>query len=438
MRHFRACTLFVCLSGAVAAQNDAAPQVLPSWASIHYQATSIGQTHGEFNSPYQGTNSLPPHREDFVSLTSTLFLTLRAGAHWEFVVTPEIAGGKGFGNVTGIAGFANGEIPRVAGATPALYLARGYVKASWALGPDDSAAKPGADGEPGTPPASSRITSVVGKFGLTDFFDNNAYSHDPRTQFINWSIMYNGAWDYPADVRGYTIGLVQELSLKSWSLRAATALEPTEANGAALDWNVARNRGEVAECERRYRVGGQAGAIRALGFLNREDGGTFREALKQPGTPDVTATRCSGTAKYGFGLNLEQAVTKDIGVFGRYGWSDGKTEAWAFTQVDRSLSGGVSLAGRLWKRPKDSIGFGAVRNGLSGDQRAYLAAGGHGFIIGDGRLNYRPEATVESYYAFQLNRMTTLSLDYQRIANPAYNHDRGPVAVYSLRVHLEQ
>ncbi len=436
MRWLCAYMVFVCLSRGAAAQSDAASTPQPSWFSVHYQATSIGQTHGEFNSPYEGANSLPPHREDFVSLTSTLFLAIRAGKHLEFVVNPEIAGGKGFGNVTGIAGFTNGEIPRVAAATPTLYLARGYVKASWALGPEEETVESGANVVPGQR-AVNRMTTIVGKFGLTDFFDNNTYSHDPRTQFMNWSIMYNGAWDYPADVRGYTVGAMQELTMKSWSLRAATALEPTEANGPTLDWRVARNRGEVVEYEQRYQIGGQRGALRTLGFLNKEDGGTFRAALKQPGTPDVVATRHNGTEKYGFGLNLEQAITPDIGVFGRYGWADGKTEAWAFTQIDRSLSGGLSLAGRLWRRSKDSIGAGGVRNYLSGDQRAYLAAGGLGFIIGDGRLNYRPESIMESYYAFQLNRIVKLSLDYQHIANPAYNHDRGPVSVYTLRVHIE-
>jgi high affinity Mn2+ porin len=437
MRWACACSLFIFLSAVAAAQGDPAPQAQPSWVDIHFQATSIGQTHGAFNSPYEGDNSLPAHRENLVSLTSTLFLTIRAGTHWEFVVNPEIAGGKGFGNVTGIAGFTNGEIPRVAAATPTLYLARGYVKASWALGPDEEAAKSGASGEPGTQ-ASNRITSVVGKFGLTDFFDNNAYSHDPRTQFMNWSIMYNGAWDYSADVRGYTVGVMQELTMKSWSLRAATALEPTEANGPTLDWRVAKNRGDVVEYEQRYRIGSQTGALRALGFLNREDGGTFRTALEQPGRPDVIATRRNGTAKYGFGLNLEQALTKDIGVFGRYGWSDGKTETWAFTQIDRSISGGTVACGRSWRRPGDHVGVAAVRNQLSGDQRSFLARGGMGFIIGDGRLNYRPESVLETYYSWRATSLLTATVDYQRIANPAYNRDRGPVSVYSLRLHVEK
>ena len=205
-----------------------------------------------------------------------------------------------------------------------------------------------------------------------------------------------------------------------------------------LDWRVAKNRGDVVEYEQRYRLHGQGGVLRTLGFLNREDAGTFLEALQRPGIPDLGPTRRNGTEKYGFGLNLEQAITSDIGVFGRYGWADGKTEAWAFTQIDRSLSGGLSIRGRLWKRRNDGIGIAAVRNYLSGDQRAFLAAGGMGFIVGDGRLNYRPETIVETYYAWQVNHMLTLSADYQHIANPAFNQDRGPVSVYSARVHLER
>jgi high affinity Mn2+ porin len=437
MRWLCAYTVFVCLSGGAAAQSDPSAQIQPSWVSVQFQATSIGQTHGEFDSPYAGENSLPAHRENFVSLTSTLFLTVRAGSHLEFVVNPEIAGGKGFGNVTGIAGFTNGEIPRVAAATPTPYLARGYVKASWALGPDEEAVESGADVLPGTR-AANRITSVVGKFGLTDFFDSNTYSHDPRTQFMNWSIMYNGAWDYSADVRGYTVGAIQELSLGAWTWRVATALEPTVANGPTLDWRVMKNRGDVAEVEHRHQVCAQAGAIRVLGFYNREDAGTFREALAAPGIPSLDASRRNGTAKYGLGVNLEQAITRDIGVFGRYGWADGKTEAWAFTQIDRTVSGGTVVCGRSWRRPGDHVGVAAVRNQLSGDQRSFLARGGMGFIIGDGRLNYRPESILESYYSWRATSLLTATVDYQRIANPAYNRDRGPVAVYSLRLHVEK
>jgi high affinity Mn2+ porin len=176
----------------------------------------------------------------------------------------------------------------------------------------------------------------------------------------------------------------------------------------------------------------------APGYLNRERAGTFREAPLVSGVADLGPTRRPGTEKYGFGVNLEQEIAPDIGAFARYGWSDGKTEAWAFTQIDRSLSGGISIDGKLWKRKSDRIGIAAVRNYLSGDQRSFLAQGGLGFIIGDGRLNYAPESITESYYAWQVIRDWTLTLDYQRIVNPAYNRDRGPLSVATLRVHWER
>lgn len=386
--------------------------------SFHFQATSIGQHHGDFPSLYEGDNSLPNHSENRVSLTTTAFIEFRANSWIDLVVNPEVAGGKGFGDVTGIAGFPNGEIPRVASATPTPYFARAFMRNHWEL-------------------HGKRLTLVTGKFAITDYFDNNSYSHDPRTQFMNWSLMYNGAWDYPADTRGYTIGALQELATTHWSLRAASVMEPTTANGPTFDTRIAKNRGEAVEWEGRYHPWQRDGAIRVLGFLNREDAGTFRQALLQPGTPDLGPTRRSGTKKYGFGLNLEQAITSDIGVFGRYGWADGKTEAWAFTQIDRSASGGLAIRGRIWKRAGDHIGVAAVRNYLSGDDRRFLAAGGMGFIIGDGRLNYAPETIQEAYYAWHATRQWTFTLDYQHIANPAYNRDRGPVSVGSLRVHWE-
>ena len=406
--------------------------------SVHIQATSIGQHHGAFPSLYEGENSLPPHPENRVSLTTTFFLGFRVNKHVELVVNPEIAGGKGFGMVTGIAGFTNGEIPRVSGATPKLYPARAYVRTVWALGPETEFIDGEANQIAGRIPAK-RITTVTGKFAVTDYFDNNTYSHDPRKQFMNWSLMYNGAWDYPADTRGYTIGTMEELALRNWSLRMAQVMEPTTPNGPAFDARIAKNRGDVVEWERRYTPMGRFGALRILGFANRERSGTYRQAILADGLTDIESTRRDGTLKYGFGVNMEQSITPEIGVFGRYGWNDGKTESWAFTQIDRSASGGVSLNGNLWKRKNDHIGIGGVRNYISGDHRNFLAHGGLGFIIGDSRLDhYRPEGMTEAYYSWRATKEWTITAGFQHIQNPAYNADRGPVSVASIRLHWER
>jgi len=418
------------------AQSTSSDPAAERW-SIHFQATSIGQHHGSFPSLYEGENSLPSHSENRVSLTATAFLTYRVNSWTELVVNPEVAGGEGFGQVTGMAGFTNGEIPRVSGATPTLYAARAYLRNTWALSPETELVEGGQNQLAGRLPIC-RYTMTTGKFAITDFFDNNTYSHDPRRQFMNWSLMSNGAWDYPADTRGYTVGTVQELTMHSWSLRAAAVMEPTEANGGTLDTRFAQNRGVAVEWEKHYNPMGHAGALRLLGFQNRERAGTFRDAILTDGATDLPSTRRPGTEKYGFGLNLEQEITHDIGAFARYGWSDGKTEAWAFTQIDRSLSGGVSLQGRAWKRPEDHVGVAAVRNFLAGDDRSFLAAGGIGFIVGDGRLSYAPETITEAYYSWHATRDWTFTLDYQRVVNPAYNQDRGPVSVGTLRVHWER
>ncbi len=408
------------------AQEDSGNTATGRTWDIHFQATSIGQQHGSFSSLYEGTNSLPPVAEHRVSLTATIFLTFHVGSRWEFVVNPEVAGGRGFGLVTGIAGFTNGEIPRVSSATPTLYPARAYLRYTVPFG--------GKGGE-----AAEGLSVTAGKFAMTDFFDNNTYSHDPRSQFMNWALMSNGAWDYPADTRGYTVGSVQEITMHNWSVRSAVVMEPTEANGPTFDTRIGRNRGTVLEYERWHTVRHHRGAVRGLAFDNLEHAGSYRGAMRGAGQlPDLASTRRNGASKYGFGVNVEQSLSEDAGLFGRYGWSDGKTETWAFTEIDRSLSGGFSIHGRRWGRSHDTIGVAAARNYLSGDHRAFLAAGGLGFIIGDGRLNYRPEQIVEAYYAFRVTSAWTVTGDFQRIADPAYNHDRGPVSVGTIRLHWER
>ena len=418
------------LAAALAAQN--APD--QRW-NLYFQATSIGQYHPGFDAPYSGPFSLSSHAEAEVSLTSTAFFGYRLFRDTTVYFNPEVAGGRGFSGTNGVANFPNGEMPRVATAAPKPYIARLYVTHDFALGPGRESLTTQPNQLGGERP-TRRYSVTAGRFSLTDFFDNNRYSHDPRSQFMGWAAMYNGAWDYPADTRGYTWGWVHELHMKTWSVRYATTAEPRTANGPRFDRRLLRDHGDVFEGELRITPRGHAGAIRALSYFNHADAGTYAEAAAMP-QPDITATRRPGTLKYGFGLNVEQELTRNVGVFGRLGWNDGKTESYAFAIIDRLASAGVSVSGALWKRPDDTAATAVIVTGISGVHGLYLASGGNDFMIGDGALNRGSEYTSETYYNARLRPGVFASLDLQHIINPAYNRDRGPVWVGSLRLHVE-
>jgi high affinity Mn2+ porin len=407
--------------------------------NLFYQATSIGQYHGTFRSPYEGTRSLFNYPERDVSLTTTLFLGLRLAKNTQLYFDPEIAGGRGFSGVDGIANFTNGELPRVASAAPKPYLARLYISHDFGFGDAKEQISSDVNQLAGQRPMT-RYTITAGRFTVTDFFDNNRYTHDPRTQFMGWGVMYNGAWDYPADVRGYTWGWVHEFHTKSWSVRYGSAAEPRVANGLRFDRRLLRDRGDTFEEEVRYNAADHPGTIRAMEYLNHTNSGNYADAIRLAdqtgGVPDVTATRRVGTLKYGFGVNLEQELTKDIGIFTRLGWNDGKTESFAFTAIDRLASGGVSITGTRWRRPFDTVATALTVSGLSGVHAVYLARGGLDFLIGDGKLNYGPEYVFESYYSARLFPGFFATFDLQRVANPAFNQDRGPVWVPSIRLHI--
>ncbi len=410
------------------------------WWNLFYQATSIGQYHGTFHSPYASPFSLQDYPERDVSLTTTLFFGLRLGKNTQLYFNPEIAGGRGFSGVNGLANSSNGELPRVETATPKPYLARLYVSHDFALGSETEHVESDENQLAGERPVV-RYTIAAGRFTLTDFFDDSKYSHDPRTQFMGWGVMYNGAWDYAADVRGYTWGWVHEFHTRNWSFRYASAAMPKVANGSQLDRRILVNRGDVFEGERRYTLRKRAGATRLLNYENHADAGNYaaviRLAEQTGGVPSVIATRRNGTLKYGFGINSEQEIAKDIGVFGRLGWNDGKTESFAFTAIDRLATGGISVGGSRWRRPTDTLATELTVSGLSGVHALYLADGGHDFLIGDGRLEYGPEYIWESYYNARLFHGFFASFDLQHVANPAYNQQRGPVWISSLRLHLE-
>ena len=428
-----------------AAGNSPADQVFPTqetatenW-NLYYQATAVGDSHGTFYAPYTGPLSLQDYPEHDVSLTTTLFFTARFGENTFLIFNPEIAGGKGFSNVDGIANQPNGEIPRVSSATPKPYIARLLIQHDFGFGQEREHQESDENQLAGDRPMN-RYSIYAGRFTVTDYFDDNAYTHDPRTQFLAWGIMYNGAWDYPADTRGYTWGIVQEFHTRDWSFRYGIAAEPQVANGSTFDRRLLRDHGQVWEAERRYQWRQREGAIRVLGYANRSQAGTYGEAIqlgRETGTtPDVNLTSRVGTLKYGTGISFNQALTSDLGVFSRLGWNDGKTQSWAFTAIDREAMGGVSLKGTRWHRKDDVVGTAFAAGGLSAVHAQYLAAGGLDFLIGDGRLNYAPEYVWESFYSARLFPGFFATVDFQHDTNIAYNHDRGPVNIYSIRLHM--
>ena len=422
-------------------QADPAPAAeTPERWNIFWQATSIGQAHDNFHSPYSGPLSLSGPAEAEASLTTTIFAGLRLADYTALYFDPEIAGGKGFSNVDGLANASNGELPRVATATPKPYLARLFIAQDFGFGDEKESVESDTNQLGGARPMT-RYSIYAGRFTVTDFFDKNAYSNDPRTQFMGWAVMYNGAWDYPADTRGYTWGWVHEFHARNWSARYASAAEPRVANGEQFDRRLFRDRGDMFEGERRYSPHQHPGAVRLLAFLLHADSGSYGEALQlaaKNGTiPNVVDTREVGRLKYGAGLNMDQEIAKDLGVFGRLGWNDGKTESFAFTAIDRLATGGASLKGSRWGRANDTVATELTVSGLSAVHADYLAHGGVDFLIGDGRLRYGPETIWETYYSAQLREGLTTSLDAQYAVNPAYNRDRGPVWIGSLRVHVE-
>ena len=412
------------------------------WYSAHGQFTFVTARHDAIRALYTGPNSLLPTPEQDSSITATLFLDFRL---WEdghnsgeVVFNPEVAGGSGFSNVMGIAGFPNGEITRVGVVEPTVFIARLFYRQTWGFGGEQEKVKdePGENQIAGARDID-RITLTIGKFTYTDVMDDNAVSHDPRSRFLNWGLMYNGAWDYPANVRGYSYGLAVDFNQKDWALRYGVMAEPAIANGAPIDPRFLEANGQTLEWEGRYGLDACPGHLRLLGYLNRADMGNYGEALQEmPVDPVVSNTRAY-RFKYGCGLSWDQEVTKDLGVFSRLGWDDGHSETWAFTEIDRTASLGLVLKGREWRRPDDVLGIAGLINGLSKAHREYLEAGGLGFIIGDGQLNYAPEQIVEVFYNYQISKGIVAAADFQEIVNPAYNRDRGPVNVWSLRIHME-
>jgi high affinity Mn2+ porin len=415
-----------------------ASEAQESRANVHFQLTTVTQAHPSFDAAYSGQNSLHPESEHETTVTSTLYLGARLWKEAEIYVNPELSGGSGLSKAFGIAGFPNGEAFRVGSPEPHISLSRFMFRQTFAAGSETEPVEDQANQLGGRRPVR-RWTVTAGKFAITDVFDDNSYSHEPRTQFLNWADWTPGAWDYPADTRGYTWGVTIEYECEAWAGRFGAAAEPKQANGLEIDKTLRHAFSLMVELERKYELGGQKGAAKVLFFDNRARMGNYQQAIQEAGgsTPDIIATRRSGRSKYGFAVNFEQSLGESAGLFLRGSWNDGRNEAWAYAEIERSLTAGGVRREPLKGRPEDEAGLAFIVNALSRDPRDYLAAGGLGFMIGDGRLNYGFEKIAELYYKAFLRKEVWLTADYQFIQNPAYNRDRGPVHVFGLRLHLE-
>lgn len=403
---------------------------------IHGQSTFIAQGYPSFRAPYSGPNSLTPAPQYQETWSNSLYLNARLWDGGEIYFNPELLQGFGFNNTTGAGGFPNGEAQKSGFPYPHFNPSRLFVRHTFGFGGEQEELASGQFQLAGKADIS-RLTIQAGKFSVVDVFDGNSYAHDPRKDFMNWSIWASGAFDYGADKLGLGYGATAELNQKQWALRAGYFLVDAVSNSNSFDMNIPRRGEYVAELETRYQLFGQPGKLRMLGFVNSVNAGSYRDTLNNPALNlDISQTR-TGRIKYGYALNLEQALTDDIGVFGRWSWNDGRNEIMAFTDIDRSLSMGTSIKGTKWGRPDDVFGIAGAINGLSRDHRDFIAAGGLGPLIGDGALNYSRERVLETYYAYALNKALTFTADYQLITNPAYNADRGPVSIFTGRLHGE-
>ena len=419
-------------------QNSANPTLPDSqpW-NVHIQSTAGAQGHPSFYSQYRGPNSLEPGDEVKDTVSVDLMGGVRLWRGGEFFADLVIWQGYGLSNTLGAAGFPNGEAYRIGKTFPDAYLCRAFVRETIGWGGEKEAAEDEPFELKGAR-AVRNLTITVGHLSVKDIFDTNAYANDSRSQFMNWDLVANVAWDYPANTLGFTNGAAAELNSRAWSERVGIFQVSEVANGMRMDWNLPKAWSSVAEVERRYSPRGHAGALRLLAYDTRAHMGSYQETLANPSFAANITLTAAYRYKYGFGINLEQEIRKNLGVFARLGWSDGKNQTWEFTDVDRTATAGLSLKGARWRRPEDTVGLGVVVNGISAAHRQFLAAGGLGITVGDGRLDYGKEEILEAYYSFALGKHVFVSPDFQCVARPAYNRDRGPAPIYALRLHWER
>ncbi len=416
--------------------------------SLHGQATFTWQGYGPIRSPYEGANSLPGGGEGRETADITLYAGVRPWKGAEFWVNPEIDQGFGVGNTHGTAGYVSGEAYKLGDEYPYARVQRYFLRQTMELGGEAQKVDEDINVFAGST-TKDRLVLTAGKFGIADIFDTNKYANNPKTDFLNWSLINTGTFDYAGDGWGYNYGAAAEWYQGRFTLRGGVFdLSQTSPGGVSPFGSVLdptfHNFELAGEIEERHELWGQPGKLKLTGFLERGDMGSFADAIAYIDSHPAAdpASSINMVRKYqsrpGVSFNLEQQVREDIGGFARAGWSDGTREPWDFTDIDRTASAGVSVTGKQWGRPGDTVGIAGVVNGITGIHAAFLNAGGLGVLVGDGKLpDPGWEKIIEAYYSYALPGSTKVSFDYQFVENPAYNADRGPANVFAGRVHWQ-
>jgi hypothetical protein len=427
-----------------------APRGSEAWrpALLGTQANIIVQHLARLRAPYTGVNSLTPDGDTQTSHAYGVYAGVQIDARLQGYLDVEMIRGNGINHATGVAGIPNGDVLRQGttdlGSGP--YVARAYLHYTVPFASETADTLTRAQDQLPSVVSSRRLEVFAGKLAVSDIFDLNRYANTTRWQFLNWSLFQNTAWDFAADTRGYSNGVAVAWITPRYAVRAGSFQMPTLANGNHFDSDLRRAHGDNLEFT--TVVPRSATIVRVLAYVNHARMGSYRLAINRAAAarasgaadtiPDIVATDQPGRVKYGFGLNLEQPIADDgeTGVFARLGWSDGDNESFVFTEVDRHASLGVQLSGAHWRRNDDRLGIAGVAHGIARVHQEYLAAGGAGFLLGDGRLDYGPEQILETYYRAQLGGYVQVGPDAQLIRHPGYNRDRGVARIVALRVNV--
>ena len=415
--------------------------------NLHGQTTYVNQRYNNFTSSYSGKNSLSALNSMSYTWSGTLFFGARLAPNTDVYFNPEVISGVPFSGLVGLGGFTNGEGSKATGAQAKFYSARAFIRQTINQEGSDVLLENEANQITQTV-SSNRVVLTAGQFSTLDIFDDSRYAKDPRVQFMNWGNMTYLAYDYAADARGYSTGLAGEWYLGNWVMRASRMLAPKTPNGRDLNWQIFNTYGDQLELERQHHIADLPGKVSVLAYRNKmilarfADATNYVNANNAQGTQAINNVRNNYQFKTGIGIHGEQALTKDLGIYGRAFTSDGHTETMSFTEADNSISVGVGMNGASWARPSDSIGISVMQNGLSSYRKNYLQSGGVSYFIGDyagpgQSINYRPERVGEVYYNATVVKNVLAGLNYQHINNPAYNSARGPVNILSFRIHAE-